>query len=227
MASPHQRASSARPLIYAPPSDTIEILHHDTDLLIVNKPAGLLSVPGKSADHHDCLESRLQASHPEARIVHRLDMATSGVMVLAMNKTAHRHLGLQFERRHIEKTYIALVDGEVTKTSGKIDLPLICDWPNRPLQKVCYETGKPALTRWEKLESDGKTTRLCLKPETGRSHQLRVHLTSIGHPILGDALYADDKAYEVAERLLLHAEQLKLHHPDGGAVLTFQVPCPF
>ncbi len=223
----NQPAVKARPFVYAPPDGPIDVLHEDADMLIVGKPAGLLSVPGKSIQHKDCLISRLQKRYPEARIVHRLDMATSGVMVLAMHARAQRHLGLQFERRHVVKTYIAIVAGPVQGQSGEIDLPLICDWPNRPLQKVCHETGRQALTRWERLTCSERTSRLRLRPETGRSHQLRVHLKAIGHPILGDALYADDPVYQAADRLLLHAETLCLYHPTDGKRQTFTVPCPF
>ncbi|MCF6321865.1 MAG: RluA family pseudouridine synthase [Rhizobiaceae bacterium] len=212
---------------YNPPKQEIEILHRDDDLLIVSKPAGLLSVPGKPADHHDCLESRIRAQIPDARIVHRLDMATSGIMVLAMNAKAHRHLGLQFERRHIEKTYVAKVRGQVEEDEGIIELPLRCDWPNRPLQMVDHQLGKSALTKWQVLERSQNSTRLLLTPKTGRSHQLRVHMLSIGHPILGDEFYADDKAKAAADRLMLHAQSLELFHPTGGKTHKFSDPPPF
>jgi len=213
--------------IYQPPEKDIRIIHCDDDLLVVSKPAGLLSVPGKPAEHHDCLESRIQAQHSQARIVHRLDMATSGIMVLAMNAKAHRHLGLQFERRHIEKTYVADVWGQVKDEEGIIDLPLRCDWPNRPLQMVDYELGKSALTNWQVLERSKNSTRLLLTPKTGRSHQLRVHLLNIGYPILGDEFYAHNKARAAADRLMLHAQSLKLFHPTGGATKEFIDPAPF
>lgn len=216
-----------KPLIYNPPTDDLSIFHIDDDILITSKPAGLLSVPGKAAEHSDCLESRINAIHPQARIVHRLDMATSGTMVFAMNPQAHRHLGLQFERRHIKKTYIAHVWGIVEDEVGLIDLPLRCDWPNRPLQIVDHELGKPAQTNWEVLERGSLFTRLQLKPVTGRSHQLRVHLLSIGHPILGDEFYAKGEALEMAGRLMLHAQSLEMFHPTGGETISFSDPAPF
>ncbi len=213
--------------VYQPPAEDIRIIHCDDDLLIVSKPAGLLSVPGKPAEHHDCLESRIQAQYPQARIVHRLDMATSGIMVLAMNAKTHRHLGLQFERRHIEKTYVAEVWGRVKDDAGTIDLPLRCDWPNRPLQMVDHELGRSALTHWKVLERTEFRTRLLLSPKTGRSHQLRVHMLKIGHAILGDEFYASGEALAVADRLMLHAQSLKLFHPEGGMTKEFVDRVPF
>lgn len=212
---------------YDPPLAPLEILHRDAALLLVNKPAGLLSVPGKSPAHRDCLESRVKAAYPEALLVHRLDMDTSGVMVFAMTKAAQRHLGLQFERRHLEKTYIAEVWGSLPGDSGEIDLPMIVDWPNRPLQKICHDSGKPALTRWQVICRVRDRTRLRLTPKTGRSHQLRLHLKALGHPILGDRFYADGAALAAADRLMLHAESLTLFHPEGGAKQRFECPCPF
>ncbi len=202
-------------------------MYRDDDLLAVVKPAGLLSVPGKQANHRDCLESRVQARFPEARIVHRLDMATSGIMVLAMNAKAHRHLGLQFERRHIRKDYVARVWGRVEEDEGLIDLPLRCDWPNRPLQMVDHELGKSALTKWQVLERKAGSTTLLLLPETGRSHQLRVHMQVIGHPILGDRFYAHEEALKAENRLMLHAQRLSLFHPNGGKTCEFVDHAPF
>jgi tRNA pseudouridine32 synthase/23S rRNA pseudouridine746 synthase len=213
--------------IYKPPSQKIDVIHCDDDLLLVSKPAGLLSVPGKPADHHDCLESRIRHDLPDARIVHRLDMATSGIMVMAMNSRAHRHLGLQFERRHIKKKYLARVWGRVEKDEGVIDLPLRCDWPNRPLQLVDHDLGKSALTRWQVLKREVKATDVVLSPKTGRSHQLRVHMKSIGHPILGDEFYAHGEALIAASRLMLHAHSLTLFHPTGGKEYEFIDPSPF
>lgn len=214
--------------IYDPPQDPwLCVLHADDDLLVVDKPSGLLSVPGKAAEHADCVEARAKARYPDARIVHRLDMDTSGVMALARNAAAHRHLGLQFERRKTRKTYLADVWGQVVDNCGEIDLPLICDWPNRPKQKVDLELGKPALTRWEVVERGHDSTRLRLSPVTGRSHQLRVHMLTLGHPILGDRFYADQDALQASPRLALHAEYLTLHHPTGGALVTFHAPCVF
>ncbi|HHL42948.1 MAG TPA: RluA family pseudouridine synthase [Hellea balneolensis] len=221
------KPSKARPFTYNPPSGLPEILYEDEHLLVVNKPAGLLSVPGKATDHKDCLESRLQNYCQSVRIVHRLDMATSGVMMLAKTASAHRHLGLQFERRHTRKTYIAVVAGHVSGPSGRIDIPLICDWPNRPLQMVDFEHGKRAITDWEIVEIKSEITRLRLYPLSGRSHQLRVHMLAIGHPILGDALYAPQEIYAASNRLCLHAESLEFRHPEGGAVHRFDAPCLF
>ena len=203
----------------------IPILWEDADLLFIDKPAGLLSVPGKTEP--DCVEARLRAQHPEALTVHRLDMATSGVMVFARRKAAQRHLGLQFERRHAGKTYQAVVSGRVERDGGVIDLPLRADWPNRPRQMVCHDQGKASLTEWRVLERRDDRTRLLLIPRTGRSHQLRVHCLSMGHPILGDRLYADGDALAASPRLLLHAHSLSLFKPSGGERVTVTSPLPF
>ncbi len=202
------------------------ILHHDHELLLVDKPSGLLSVPGKGEHLADCLMARVQAVFAEALLVHRLDRDTSGVMVFALTRHAQRHLGLQFEKRQVKKTYIARVFGRVGEKTGTVDLPLIVDWPNRPLQHVDFENGKPAVTDWRVLKYEENVTRMRLFPQTGRSHQLRVHMREIGHPILGDPFYATGEARE-AERLMLHAESLRLRHPDGGKGLTFKAKCPF
>ena len=196
-------------------------------MLVLSKPSGLLTVPGKPVDHRDCLESRARKEFPQATIVHRLDMDTSGIVVMALDAAAHRHIGLQFERRKTEKSYQARVWGTVTEAAGTIDLPLICDWPNRPKQMVDFEHGKPASTDWSVLEREDHATRLRLYPLTGRSHQLRVHMLSLGHPILGDNFYAHEEAYRAVDRLQLHAESLTLHHPDDGRRITFNDPCPF
>ena len=214
-----------RPLTYAPPDTPLDILHIDDDLIVVNKPAGLLSVPGKSEP--DCLHTRLTAQHAEALLVHRLDLATSGAMVFARTPEAQRHLGLQFERRHTRKTYIARVAGEVRGESGRIDLPLIANWPERPVQMVNFAHGKSAVTDWEVLAQKADATRLALHPVTGRSHQLRVHCWAMGWPILGDMIYGVDAVYHAADRLQLHAQRLELRHPDGGERVLFEAPCPF
>lgn len=214
--------------VYDPPMEPyLQVLHRDGDVLIVDKPSGLLSVPGKAVIHSDCLERRAQETFAEARIVHRLDMDTSGVMVLAMNAKAHRHLGLQFERRKTEKTYIADIWGCPVANEGEIDLPLICDWPNRPKQMVSFEHGKPALTRWQVIERREGTTRVRLFPHTGRSHQLRVHMLELGHPIVGDRFYAHADALAASSRLALHAESLEFHHPANGDRVRFCSPLPF
>jgi tRNA pseudouridine32 synthase/23S rRNA pseudouridine746 synthase len=200
------------------------LLHADGALLIWDKPSGLLSVPAKPPGPADCLEARARAAFPEALLVHRLDRDTSGVMVFARTRLAQRHLGWQFERRQVSKGYVARVAGEVAGEAGRIELPLICDWPNRPRQMVSFERGKPAVTEWRVIGREPGATRLALRPLTGRSHQLRVHLLAIGHPILGDAFYGDAGA---ADRLQLHAERLGFRHPDGGAPVVFAVDVPF
>lgn len=213
------------PDTYAPPPDDgLAVVHLDDHLIVLDKPSGLLSVPGKGEALADCLEARVQARHPQALTVHRLDRDTSGLVVMAMNAAAQRHLGLQFERRKLAKTYVAVVAGVVETDDGEIDLPLIADWPNRPLQKVCFKHGKPALTRWRVLERGTRSTRLLLEPHTGRSHQLRVHMKELGHPILGDPMYGDSSS---APRLMLHAHTLDLHHPADGARLRLEAPAPF
>ncbi|MCG7629823.1 RluA family pseudouridine synthase [Epibacterium sp. MM17-32] len=211
---------------YCPPSAPLEILHHDSQILVVNKPAGLLSVPGKGAHLSDCLISRIQAVFPEALLVHRLDRDTSGVMVFAMTAHAQRHLGLQFEKRMTKKAYVARLTGKLEPRSGTVDLPLIVDWPNRPLQKVCTETGKPAHTDWKVISYGADETRVRLHPKTGRSHQLRVHMLALGHPILGDPLYASGAALEHT-RMMLHSEELRLKHPEGGVSQKFRAKAPF
>lgn len=214
-----------REFTYAPPQEPLTYIYTDDDLIIVEKPSGLLSVPGKTEP--DCLEARIRADYPESLTIHRLDMATSGVMVYARNANAQRHIGLQFEKRMTEKTYIARVWGHIPADEGKVDLPLITDWPNRPKQMVCHERGKPSLTDWKVLEREETATRIELYPKTGRSHQLRVHMLAIGHPILGDRLYADNEAFHAAPRLQLHAHRLKLRKPTGGDWIDFESPCPF
>ena len=211
---------------YAPPNDPLNILHHDHELLLVDKPPGLLSVPGKGEHLADCLITRVQKVFPEALLVHRLDRDTSGVMVFALTRHAQRHLGLQFEKRQMKKAYVARVWGHVAEKTGTVDLPLIVDWPNRPLQMVDHENGKQAITDWRVQRYGDAETRIRLFPQTGRSHQLRVHMREIGHPILGDPLYATGEARD-APRLMLHAESLRLRHPDGGKGLTFKAKCGF
>lgn len=212
---------------YAPPDSPLAVLHQDAEILVVDKPSGLLSVPGKGEHLADCLLARVQRVFPDALLVHRLDRDTSGVMIFALTPHAQRHLGLQFEKRQMRKTYIARVWGQVAAASGLVDLPLVVDWPNRPLQKVCRATGRPAQTEWRVLRREEAATRLRLMPKTGRSHQLRVHMREIGHPILGDPFYATGPARAAADRLQLHAESLRLRHPDGGRGVSFRAACPF
>ena len=214
-----------RTFIYAPPSDPLNILHADDDIIVVDKPADLLSVPGRELP--DCLQSRLLDIYPDSLLVHRLDMATSGVMVFARNKAAQRHLGLQFERRHTSKSCIARVAGTTTGETGRLNLPLIADWPNRPRQMVSWDHGKPSLTDWEVINREDNATRLALHPITGRSHQLRVHCWAMGHPIIGDRIYAMEDVFTAAPRLQLHAWTLGLRHPRDGEPITFESPCPF
>lgn len=211
---------------YAPPDVPLCVLHEDHEILVVDKPSGLLSVPGKGPELADCLLSRVQAVFPTALLVHRLDRDTSGVMVFALTPHAQRHLGLQFERRHVKKVYVARVAGRLAPKDGRVALPLVVDWPNRPRQKVCHETGRATVTDWRVLRYGAGETRVRLMPLTGRSHQLRVHMAEIGHPILGDALYAEGSAQE-HPRLMLHSEELRLRHPDGGVGMRFRAKAPF
>lgn len=212
--------------IYSPPQDPLVILHHDHQVLLVDKPSGLLSVPGKGEDLTDCLIARVQRVFPDALLVHRLDRDTSGVMIFAMTPHAQRHLGLQFENRQTKKTYVARVWGEMADKTGTVDLPLIVDWPNRPLQMVDHENGRPAVTDWRVVRVGGGETRVRLMPKTGRSHQLRVHMLALGHPILGDPFYATGPARD-HPRLMLHSETLQFRHPDGGQGMRITAPCPF
>lgn len=211
---------------YTPPQDPLDVIHEDAELIVVNKPAGLLSVPGRGAHLADCLLSRVQAGFPGALLVHRLDRDTSGVMVFAQTPHAQRNLGRQFEERKTRKTYVARLWGKLEPKTGTVDLPLIVDWPNRPRQMVCHETGKPAVTDWRVLRYEGDTTRVRLFPRTGRSHQLRVHCQALGHPILGDPFYATGPARDFP-RLMLHSEELRLKHPESGRSITFRAPAPF
>lgn len=213
-------------MVYTPPPDTPVILHDDEDVVFVDKPAGLLSVPGRGPDKSDCMIARLARIYPDILLVHRLDQDTSGVMVFARTAAAQRHLGQQFETRKTRKYYIARVAGHVGETEGHVDLPLIVDWPNRPLQKVCHETGRPAQTDWKLIRHEQGASRLRLMPVTGRSHQLRVHMLAIGHVILGDTLYATGDALE-HPRLMLHAQSLRLKHPATGHSMTITAPVPF
>jgi tRNA pseudouridine32 synthase/23S rRNA pseudouridine746 synthase len=211
---------------YNPPQDPLDVIHSDHEILIVNKPSGLLSVPGKGPHLADCLIARVQVAFPQALLIHRLDRDTSGVMVFALTPHAQRHIGLQFENRQTKQTYVARVWGALEPKTGTVDLPLIVDWENRPRQKVCHETGKSAQTDWRVLRSDGVESRVRLMPKTGRSHQLRVHMLSLGHPILGDPFYATGDALNY-DRLMLPSEELRLRHPDGGEGVRFRAKAPF
>lgn len=213
---------------YDPPQTPWLDLIHVTDTYIVtNKQSGLLSVPGREDSARDCLQSRLEADFGEIHVVHRLDLPTSGVIVYARNLETHRHLSAQWRARTVDKTYEAIVYGEMDADEGEIDLPLIADWPNRPMQKVCHETGKPALTRWRVLSREAGRTRLSIQPVTGRSHQIRVHLNARGYPILGDPLYGCSDSQMGADRLLLHAVSLAFDNPETGARKEYAAPTPF
>jgi len=216
---------SLEPLRYDPPLEPrLTIIHEDRDMVVVIKPSGLLSVPGRTPELFDSVLSRVREIHPAAQAVHRLDLGTSGVLVVATRRKAETILRQQFQNRLTRKLYLARVQGVMSEDSGQVDLPLICDWPNRPMKMVCHDTGKPAQTDYQVLERDGESTLVLLRPHTGRSHQLRVHMASLGHPILGDNLYGEARP---GERLLLHASQLGLYHPYSGEWTTFHAPCDF
>ncbi len=207
----------------------IAIVFADAHIVVIDKPHGLLSVPGRDPANRDCVPSRLQTDFGELRIVHRLDLDTSGLMILARDADTHRHLNRQFEQRSVEKYYEALVWGLPVEDEGKIDLPIIVDWPNRPKKIVDYENGKSAQTLYRVMSRDaGKNiARVELKPITGRSHQLRVHLAEIGHPILGCPFYAHEQARNAYSRLTLHARELELTHPATGEKMRFRAAVPF
>lgn len=213
-------------------SPYLDIIYQDDDIVVLNKASGILSVPGRLPEHQDCLQNRVQRVLPTATVVHRLDMATSGVMIMALNKPAHVAISRQFEQRKTQKSYLARVWGLVEQSEGSVDLPLISDWPNRPKQKVDHENGKKSLTHYRVLSYKNSTdeqasTFLELTPITGRSHQLRVHMLALGHPILGDKLYAPKDALIMRNRLQLHALTLSLFHPSTEQAITFNAPCPF
>ena len=227
----------------------LPVIYEDAHLLVLDKPAGLLSVPGRGDDKQDCLSARVQAHFPDALIVHRLDMATSGLMLMARGPAMQRALSQAFASRQVNKRYLAVVDGAVAAPTGPwglIDLPIALDWPNRPLRVIDALTGKSSQTRWQLADAlaekplansaqadvvgfdrNAPFTRLLLEPVTGRSHQLRVHLAATGHPILGDALYAPAPVQVRANRLLLHACLLALAHPLTGDSMTFESPAGF
>ncbi|TRW99633.1 RNA pseudouridine synthase [Paracoccus sp. M683] len=211
---------------YAPPPGVPDVIHADHEILVVNKPAGLLSVPGRGEDKADCAIERLRGAFPTILLVHRLDQDTSGVMIFGLTPHAQRHLSKQFEDRRTKKAYLARVTGRLEPKTGTVDLPLIVDWPNRPRQKVDHAEGKPAQTDWRVLRAGDDESRVRLFPLTGRSHQLRVHMAETGHAILGDPLYATGAAADFP-RLMLHAESLRIKHPESGVQMTFTAPVPF
>jgi tRNA pseudouridine32 synthase/23S rRNA pseudouridine746 synthase len=204
--------------------EEIQILYEDEDLLMVRKPHLLLSVPGRHPLNHDSLILRLQQRYPQASMVHRLDLDTSGIMVVPLNAAVHAELSRQFQRREVTKAYQAVVFGQLRDEEGEIDLPIARDLENPPRQKICHREGRPALTRYKVMQRHWDRTRLLLLPVTGRSHQLRIHLQQIGHPILGCDMYAHEEALQMAPRLLLHASRLTLRHPRSAELLS--VACP-
>ena len=213
---------------YYPPLDPyLTVLHVDDDILVLDKPSGLLSVPGKDPSLWDCLEYRARKQWPTAGMCHRLDKDTSGVLVMALNKRAHGRIGSQFEHRKTTKAYIARVAGIIEQDTGLVDLPLATDWENKPRQRVDHENGRPSQTEWTVLEREADATRVRLHPLTGRTHQLRVHMKAIGHVILGDVFYADPEALAAADRLQLHAAELGFTHPTTGEFQVFVAPTPF
>ena len=214
---------------YNPPADSgLEIIYRDKYLLAVSKPSGLLSVPGRGEDKLDSLATRVQAEYPEALVAHRLDRDTSGLLVFPLGAKLHRQLSLMFEKREMQKSYVAVVMGKLQSEQGLVDLPLMVDWPNRPRHIVDAQNGKPAQTRYRLLSYDAasNTSRVALEPITGRTHQLRVHMQSLGHPIVGDTLYGGNAAGQ-APRLLLHAHTLDFKHPVSGKTLNLIAPLPF
>ena len=217
---------------YTPPPDTgLAVIYVDDCLLVVDKPTGLLSVPGRGEGKDDCLISRVQQVYPDALTVHRLDMATSGLVIFGRGAAMQRALSIAFMDRKVKKRYIAVVDGIVESNSGTIDLPLIIDWPNRPRQKIDHVEGKQAITHYRVLSRDTtrQTSRMELDPQTGRAHQLRMHMLHLesGHPILGDDIYAPPEVLAKADRLLLHASRLVLRHPITREEMEFEAPTPF
>ncbi len=225
----------------APHATGLDLLHADEACLVLNKPSGLLSVPGRGPEKADCASARVQAAFPDALVVHRLDMATSGILLMARGLAAQRALSGAFERGAVSKRYVAVVEGRVAPPEtygppqdwegepgwGLIDLPLAADWPRRPLQQVDHAHGRPSRTLWRVIAHEGGQTRLELAPLTGRSHQLRVHLQALGHPIVGDALYAPPEVAARAPRLLLHAHRLALQHPLEGERRAWECAPPF
>ncbi len=212
-----------------PPDDGLDILYRDKTLIIINKPNGLLSVPGRGLDKQDCVISRVLKEYPTALIVHRLDMSTSGILILALNKNSQRQLSEMFALQKIKKKYTAIVDGIIETDHGEINQALICDWPNRPKQKIDELNGKISCTFYcvLKFNHEAKTCRVELEPKTGRTHQLRVHMQYLGHAILGDELYASNDVIQKSNRLLLHASAIEFQHPVNGDIIAIDSPVPF
>lgn len=213
---------------YAPPTDPwINVVHEEAEFVIIDKPSGLLSVPGKDPALADSLQRRAEARWPTASMVHRLDKDTSGVMVLAFNKRAHAKIAMQFEKRTAQKSYVARVWGQMEGDEGRVDLPIATDWENKPRQRIDFERGRDARTEWVVLLREAAATRLRLHPLTGRTHQLRLHMMTLGHPVLGDQFYATGPALAAADRLQLHAEELSFLHPVSGEPVRFVIAAPF
>lgn len=218
--------SAVAPVYHPPLKPYVSILHRDAGFLVLDKPSGLLSVPGRHPALSDSLATRVQEEYPQAQMINRLDKDTSGIVLMSLDRKAHAAIAAQFEARTTEKSYVAVVWRRVEEEQGLIDLPLAIDPDNKPRHRVDHAHGKPAQTRWQVLGRSENTTRLRLFPLTGRTHQLRVHMKALGHVILGDEFYAEGEALAAADRLLLHAEELSFRHPDGRAV-SFTAPCPF
>ena len=214
---------------YNPPQEPwLDLVYRDDYIAVVNKPSGLLSVPGNQPQYYDSAMSRVKEKYGFCEPAHRLDMATSGILLFALSKAADRELKRQFREREPKKYYQALVWGHVEQDHGVVELPLICDWENRPRQKICFERGKRAVTFYDVLQRyPNNTTRVKLTPITGRSHQLRLHMLALGHPILGDKFYAHPQAKALSPRLCLHAESLQIQHPIIGETMEFTAPVGF
>ena len=226
-AKPNESIDELPPYLVPHSQSPIRLIYEDTDLLLIDKPHHLLSVPGRHPLNHDSLIRRLQPRYPDVQAVHRLDLDTSGLMVVPKRRESLSELARQFQRRQIEKEYTAIVWGEVAEDRGSIELPIATDWPNRPKQIICEERGKHALTHFEVLKRGKNRSLIKLKPVTGRSHQLRIHMQSLGHPIIGCDMYAHPEALEASDRLLLHATRLKLCAPSTGNWLSAFSPIPF
>ena len=214
---------------YNPPQEPwLDLVYRDDYIAVVNKPSGLLSVPGNQPQYYDSAMSRVKEKYGFCEPAHRLDMATSGILLFALSKAADRELKRQFREREPKKYYQALVWGHVEHDHGVVELPLICDWENRPRQKICFERGKRAVTFYDVLQRyPNNTTRVKLTPITGRSHQLRLHMLALGNPILGDKFYAHPQAKALSPRLCLHAESLQIQHPITGETMEFTAPVGF
>ncbi|AWL28184.1 RluA family pseudouridine synthase [Acinetobacter defluvii] len=214
--------------VYMPPQEPLKILYEDADLVVIEKPAGLLSVPGRLPEHHDSAYFRVLDKFPNAKITHRLDMATSGILMFAKHRDAEVAVSKMFQARSVHKNYIALVQGRLLG-EGSVDVPLITDWENRPRQMVHFELGKPAKTLYQALSYDVEQaiTRVLLTPITGRSHQLRVHMMHIGHPITGDKIYHPEPSRSPLKRMALHASYLAFTQPLSGEQVEIQGNVPF